>query len=147
MQAKQKIFDSFLAYGHKNVLGDHPTTLEFTKENFLTPTGNCIIGVMATKSVVDLTPKLKERILAGEKIMVKIEAGSFQEEFIGYGHPDLPLSNPVSMVFRKSDFISDRTVLIRCSKTARNINRKLITYLKEPTHTIKITLYSQEEQN
>ena len=34
------------------------------------------------------------------------------------------------MVFRKSDYICDRTVLIRCSKASRDLNNKLIDKIK-----------------
>jgi hypothetical protein len=37
------------AVGHPNVLATHEKTIEITKEDFLTPTGDCIIGINADK--------------------------------------------------------------------------------------------------
>ena len=38
---------SFTAYGHKNILATHKTTIEFTKDKELSLKGNCIVGVRA----------------------------------------------------------------------------------------------------
>ena len=38
---------SFHAFGHKNLLGTHKNTLEFTKDKNLTLKGDCIVGVNA----------------------------------------------------------------------------------------------------
>ena len=50
----ERIFlEEIIAQGHPNVLGTHRTTIEITTEDFLTTNGNCIIGVMSSKSVND----------------------------------------------------------------------------------------------
>ncbi|HIP75502.1 MAG TPA: DUF371 domain-containing protein, partial [Thermococcus paralvinellae] len=36
-------------YGHENIKATHKSTLEITKEDFLTPRGDCIICIKADK--------------------------------------------------------------------------------------------------
>jgi hypothetical protein len=133
--------DEMEAFGDPNMLGTHPTTMEFTKEEFLTLRGNCIIGIKSSKACYDLNHELKQHIQTGHCIRVEISDGIITDSFIGYGHPQLPLTSTTSMVFRTSDFISDRTILIRCSKSAKKINRTLILSLKNANFRIHIRFF------
>ena len=45
--------------GHPLVLGTHPTTFEVTREDHLTSSGNCIIGIAADKGCAGLSPALR----------------------------------------------------------------------------------------
>jgi len=135
------LLDEITAQGHPNVLGTHRTTIEITTENFLTINGNCIIGIMSSKSVNDYSPKLKESIQNGSKIEIEMIAGPFREIISGFGHKDLTLSNDISMVFRLSEFISDRTALIGCSKSSIELDRNFIKYLKNPSNKLQINFY------
>ena len=138
----ERIFlEEIIAQGHPNVLGTHRTTIEITTEDFLTTNGNCIIGVMSSKSVNDYNPKLKEAIQNGSKIEIEMVTGPFRENITGVGHKDLTLSNTVSMVFRLSEFISDRTALIGCSKSSIELDRNFINYLKDPSHKLLVHFY------
>ncbi len=141
MKVERILLDEIIARGHPNVLGTHRTTIEITTEDFLTTNGNCIIGVLSSKSVNDYNPKLKEAIQNGNKINIEMIAGPFSENFIGVGHKDLILSNVVSMVFRLSEFISDRTALINCSKSSIELDRNFINYLKDPAHNLRVNFY------
>ena len=136
-----KILDEIQAFGHSNVLASHRTTLELTTEKFLTKRGNCILGINSTKSVSNFSLPLKKAIQAGKKIKVEIQAGPYRDFFIGIGNSKLTLTNGVSMVFRISDYISDRTALIKCSKGSILLNRNLISYLQDPTHSVTIKFY------
>ncbi len=135
------LLDTITAQGHPNVLGTHRTTIEITQEDFLTTNGNCIIGIMSSKSVSEYSPKLKKAIQNGNKIEIEMIAGPFREKIIGIGHKDLALSNEISMVFRLSEFISDRTALINCSKSSIELDRNFINYLKDPSHKFCVNFY------
>jgi hypothetical protein len=135
------LLDKIVARGHPNVLGTHRTTIEITTENFLTSNGNCIIGVMSSKSVNDYSSKLKESIQNGNRIEIEMIAGPFREVISGIGHKDLALSNEISMVFRLSEFISDRTAIIGCSKSSIELNRNFIKYLKNPSNKLLVHFY------
>jgi hypothetical protein len=136
-----RLLDELIAYGHPNVLSTHPTTLEFTKEDFLTPTGDCILGIRASKSCSDLNPALKNAIQTGELIRVELLVNELSEIFEGRGNPELTLANSLSMVFRKSTFISDRTILCLCNKAAKDLSRVLVQLMKNPNQQITVRFY------
>ena len=120
------------ATGHYNVQCSHRTTIELTKDVNITPRGTCILGVNASKACNDLSNDLKKFIKNGEKIEVEIILDNIVESFHGFGHANLSLTDENDMVFRTSNFICDRTVLINCSKASCNINRDIIEKLKNP---------------
>jgi hypothetical protein len=128
------------ARGHPALRGTHRTTLEMTKEDHLTARGDCIVGVAADAGCADFPAGLKAAIRAGKTIRVRLVAGSKTEEFTGQGHPDLVLTNPTDIVFRTSSFTCPRTALINCTKAAQNLDRTLISLLKNPTQQLRITL-------
>jgi len=126
------ILEKISAYGHENILCTHKTTIELTKENSITKRGNCILGIKATKSCIDLNPILKKNIINEKKIKVSIRAENVTDSFYGFGNKDLTLLDKNDLIFRKSDYICDRTVLINCTKSSNDLNRKLIKKLKKP---------------
>lgn len=127
------ILERIEAFGHENIQCSHETTIEITRDNYLTKKGNCILGINANKACKDLNPALRDSIHSSKKIRVKIITDNALDEFYGYGHPDLTLSNHSDIVFRKSNYLSDRTVLINCSKASADLNPDLINELKDPT--------------
>ncbi|MEO2117624.1 MAG: DUF371 domain-containing protein [Methanocaldococcus sp.] len=119
------------AKGHKNVSATHKTTLEITKENYLTPTGHCIIGIGADKSMIDFSEDFKEKLRNAKKIIVEIEVEDLKEVIVGEGHKDLILNHPTDIVIRKSNYICPRTLMINANKSAKDINREMVKKLKE----------------
>lgn len=124
------ILDKINAFGHKNIVCTHNTTIEITKDTHLTKKGNCILGINASKACLDLNSNLKNLIKQGHKFKIIIKVGDFTDYFYGHGHANLTLSNEKEMVFRKSEFICDRTVLIKCTKSSSELDRMLIEHLK-----------------
>jgi hypothetical protein len=133
------ILESIIAFGHVNVSCIHKSTIEITKENELTSRGTCVLGINSSKACSDLDLKLKSKIWDGAKIEVEIQVGEYQDNFYGFGSNLLPLSHEFDMVFRKSDFICDRTVLINCSKSANELNRDLVKNLNSSNKEMKLT--------
>jgi hypothetical protein len=132
------LLDKLEAYGHAKIKCLHNTTIEVTKDDYLTEAGTCILGINASKSCYDLAPLLKSSIKKGDKITVLLVVDELYDFFEGYGNSQLTLTNPHDMVFRKSDFICDRTVLINCNKSSSDLDRELINRLKnEKKFTIK----------
>jgi len=127
------ILDLVYAKGHPNVLCTHDTTLEITKDKNLTPNGNCIIGIEASKACSDLNKNLLNYIKKGNKIEVFIKYEDMVDNFFGFGHKDLTLDSKNDMVFRKSNYICDRTVLINCSKSSIELSRDLVNKIKHTT--------------
>ncbi len=122
-----------VCWGHPNVSATHKTTWELTKGNHLTPKGDCIIGVRASSSPLELPRVLKHHIQSGGILKITMEVGGYIYSGTAMGHPQLQLTHPEEMVFRTSDFISDRTVGINCSFAAKDIPRKIIDLMKDPT--------------
>ena len=124
------ILDTIHAFGHKNILCTHNTTIEITKDKHLTKKGNCILGIKSSKACVDLNSNLKVLLKLGEKFKINVIVGEYKDYFYGYGHPKLTLLDKKDMVFRKSKFICDRTVLIKCTKSSNELNKLLIENIK-----------------
>ncbi|MHA2181316.1 MAG: DUF371 domain-containing protein [Promethearchaeota archaeon] len=126
------IIEKIQAWGHNNILCTHKTTIEITKERNLTRRGDCVLAVGASKACLDLTPDLKSKIKNGKKFKVKLEVDNLQDSFYGFGDKELKLLDKNDMVFRKSSFICDRTALINCSKSSKELSRELVEKLKNP---------------
>ena len=133
------ILERIIAFGHKNVSCIHKSTIEITKENYLTTNGTCVLGINSSKACSDLDLKLKQKIWDGAKIEVEIQVGEYYDNFYGFGSKLLPLSHMFDLVFRKSEFICDRTVLINCSKSSSDLNRNLVKCLTSSNKEIKLT--------
>ena len=115
---------SFSAKGHRNVLSEHRTTLEFTKEKELTLKGDCILGVEADFSLAEL-----KKFLGFGRIRIRIEAGGEAEEITAT--PNRTFSSDEEIVIRKSDFSSERTFATKADKAASDIGRKLVDALRK----------------
>ena len=132
------IIDTIEIMGHPFIQCIHNTTIELTKDNYLTKKGTCILGIKASKACYDLNPLLKKKIKNGEKIDVIIKVDDISESFCGYGNKKLTLLSKKDMVFRKSDFICDRTILINCTKSSNELNRNIIKKLINPKKKFSI---------
>ncbi|MFA4719462.1 DUF371 domain-containing protein [Pyrococcus kukulkanii] len=131
--------------GHPNVKATHRSTLEITKESYLTPRGDCIICISADKALADLDSKIKEAIRQGKKIKIRIRVGELVDEVIAQGDSRLTLESEVSMVIRKSNYVDGRTLAIKANKAAKDIDRKLIERLKNPNTEAVIEIIVEEE--
>ena len=126
------ILDRLEAFGHKNVLCSHPTTIEITKDKHLSKKGNCILGIKASKACFDLNDVLRNQIRKGKRIQVTLYFnGKKEDSFYGYGHKNLKLLDKNDMVFRKSNYTCDRTILVDCNKSSSDLNKDLIKKLQE----------------
>ncbi len=138
--------DTIIAYGHPNVRATHRTTFEITKDTYLTPRGDCIIGIRADKALSDLNYKLKSALKRKDVIVkLKLKVDDIEDEVTAYGDPRLILSSEKDAVVRKSDYICERTLAIKADKAAIDINRKLVEKLKEGKKLIlEIAVFSKE---
>jgi hypothetical protein len=132
------VIERIYAWGHENMMCTHRTTIEITKDKNMSKRGDCIIGVNASKACRDLSNKLKNQIKDGKKIKVFLKVDEIQDSFYGYGNRKLQLLDRNDMVFRKSNFICERTVLINCSKSSNDINRDLIKALRNYSNQLSI---------
>ena len=119
----------FVAYGHENVLGKHKTTLEFTKDDFLTKQGDCILGIKLDKIPFAMSGKIK--------IILKVD--DLEDEITCVANKNFKDDN--EFVIRKSDFLDDRTFATNANKAATDIKREIVEELKKGKK-IEITLES-----
>ena len=130
-----KILDIIYASGHINVSCRHKSTIEITKKEKISKSGDCILAVRASKGCYDLNYDLKTQIWKGSKIEVTIKVGIVKDSFFGFGSDKLKLLNKSDIVFRTSDYICERTALINCNKASYQINKEIVNSLTDPqTH-------------
>ena len=124
----------FNCYGHENILSTHRNTLEFTKDDFLTKTGDCIIGINADFDYNALVNFVKD--YNGRIIDAKIYVGSFTDNFSFQLNQDF--SDEREIVIRKSEFKSERTLGNCATKAAIDINRELVSRLKDKKSKLEV---------
>jgi hypothetical protein len=131
------------AYGHQNIQGTHPTTIEVTTEDHLTKRGDCIIGVRASHSLSDLRETLYPLKGSHIKVTFSIEGEKGykeQDEVIGFVHPSLKFTDTRAIIIRKSSFLCPRTLLIQANKGAVTLNRQLLEKMKNPHQKMVIEI-------
>jgi uncharacterized protein len=130
-----------VGYGHRNIRASHRTTLEFTKDSYLSNKGDCIVAIGTDKAVADLRIEFKEKMRKPNvELIVKIEADGISEQLTAYGSQELTLTHPRDIVIRKSYYVSDRTLAVQADKAARDLPRKLVEKLQNPQQKVEITL-------
>ena len=130
--------------GHRNILSLHEKTIEITKDSELTTNGDCIVGVGADISCIDLPEKMKKEIQNPKtKITFSIKAGGKKFIIQGNGSEKLSLKHTSDIVLRKSAFTCSRTIAINCDNASSDIPRDFVKILQNPkTHgsmTIEVT--------
>lgn len=137
MRCVEQIF----ARGHANIMAKHPTTIEITKSSSLSEKGDCIVAVMATKGLSDLSENFKRCCrVDNARILAEICSSGIVERICGRGCHLLPLNHPDEIVFRKSNFVSNRTLMIGADAASIDLNRKLIKAIRSSSATISIKL-------
>lgn len=133
----------FHAYGHPNILGTHKTTLEFTKEKEVTLNGDCIIGVDAGFDLDKLGEFIKNS--ENKNILITIQPapddkkyGKINETITADVNPNFGSNK--EFVIRKTDFASERTFGIKANKSSSDLNRDLISFLKEKKNKVSVII-------
>jgi hypothetical protein len=124
--------DEVTFYGHPNVQSLHPKTIEITRDEHLTPRGDCIIGVKANKACADLDESFKHRLKSNSAI-VRIEIMVGDESFLitGKGDERLSMLNSRDIVIRRTNFVCPRTMSVLCDKASSDVPRKLVKMLQD----------------
>jgi hypothetical protein len=124
--------DQVTFYGHPNIRSLHAKTIEITKDEHLTPRGDCIIGVKANKACADLDQSLKHRLRSNSSV-VKIEIIVGDESFLisGRGDERVSMLNAHDIVVRKTNFVCPRTMSVLCNKASSDMPRKLVKMLQD----------------
>ena len=120
------------ARGHENVAAEHASTFEVTTDDYLTPAGDCILGVEADRAPADFDPAFVAACRdADATITATFEAGGHRETVTGRGDPDLSFEDERSMVGRTSDYVDDRTIFVGAAFAAEGFDRDLVAALAD----------------
>jgi hypothetical protein len=128
------------AHGHDLITAKHETTFEFTKDDFLTNRGDCIIAVGA-KGTKELSEDFKRLASIDSAIItVRMEVDGINEIAVGQGKIELKFNHPTDMVARKSSYICPRTLMIRSNKSASDFDCEFIKRLRNSKSTVNIVI-------
>ncbi len=130
------MLEEIIAYGHPNITARHRTTLQLTKDEEITLRADCVVGVRANKSVRDLSQELKSHLIEGGSVEITISAGGMEFRLEAMGDPRLRLTHTRDVVVRRSDFVDDRTLVIRSSAAARDLPREMVRAMRRADEVI-----------
>ncbi|MFW6003395.1 MAG: DUF371 domain-containing protein [Halanaeroarchaeum sp.] len=120
------------AVGHAHVSAEHESTFELTTDDYLTPAGDCILGIEADRSPADFSAAFVEACQdATATITATIQTAGYEVTITGRGDPALTFENDRSMVGRTSTYVDDRTIMIEADAAAADIDRELVDVLAD----------------
>ncbi|MEM2929470.1 MAG: DUF371 domain-containing protein [Thermoproteota archaeon] len=130
------MFEQVRGKGHSNIRATHPTTLAATMDPEVGVAGDCFLIVSADKSPLTLSEGFKKAARRRVKIRVRIVVGDLEDAFECYGDPKLSFEDSRTMVFRKSRYVCGKTVGVESSKSARDIDRRIIRRLRDEAEAV-----------
>jgi len=120
------------ARGHENVTGRHESTFELTTDEYLTPAGDCILGIEADRAPAGFGEEFVAACRdADAEITVVLEAGDHTARVTARGDPELTFTSERSLVVRTSGYVDDRTVAVGAAAAAADLDRGLVAALAE----------------
>jgi hypothetical protein len=120
------------ASGHEHVAATHESTLEVTSDDFLTPAGDCIVGIEADLVPADFEAEFVSACQDSDaSIVLALDAGGYRDLITGRGDPGLSFEGDRSLVCRTSDYVDDRTVMVGADAAAVNLDRDLVAALAD----------------
>jgi hypothetical protein len=120
------------AHGHEHVRGEHASTWELTSDDWLTPAGDCILGIEADRVPADFSSAFVTACQSHDATITAHLATADHECVVeGRGHPALTFENERSLVARTSEYVDDRTVLVGADRAAADLDRALVAALAE----------------
>jgi len=120
------------ATGHEHVTAEHASTLELTSDDYLTPAGDCILGIEADRVPAEFDPEFVDACQSSEAtITATLSAAGHTVTIEGSGHPDLSFDNERSHVLRTSDYVDDRTVMVGADAASGDVDRELVAALAD----------------
>jgi len=130
------------AEGHEHVSAAHASTFEVTTDDYLTPAGDCILGIEADRAPADFDPEFVAACQHEDAtITATFESDAHSETVTGRGDPDLTFESDRSAVGRTSDYVDDRTVLVGAEFAAEGFDRELVGALADGAElTVTLTV-------
>jgi hypothetical protein len=122
------------ARGHEHVSAEHASTFEVTSEDYLTPAGDCILGIEADRVPADFDDDFVAACQeASARISAHLAVDGVAETVTveGRGDPALTFEGDRSLVGRTSDYVDDRTVMVGADRAAGDLPRDLVSALAD----------------
>ncbi|MFB6157028.1 MAG: DUF371 domain-containing protein [Haloferacaceae archaeon] len=120
------------ARGHEHVRATHGSTLEVTTDDWLTPAGDCIVGVEADRAPADFDPAFVDACRdPAARIEATLSVDGRRETVVASGDPRLTFGSDRSAVLRTSDYVDDRTVAVAADAAAADVDRDLVAPLAD----------------
>lgn len=120
------------ARGHEHVSAEHASTWELTSDDWLTPAGDCILGIEADTTPADFDSAFVDACQSHDAtIEATLRVGDHEQTIVGSGHPDLSFADDRSLVARTSDYVDDRTVMVDADTAAEGFARELVDALAD----------------
>jgi len=137
---------TFSCFGHGNITSKHKTTLEFTKDKYLTLKGDCIVGINADYSILQLKKFIKS-LNDNKKIIIIIESMDNDKKIVDKIKAEInpDFNSEKDIVIRKSEYIDLRTFAIKADKAAIDLNMDLIGLLKDGDCKARITFKNRQK--
>ena len=118
------------ARGHPNVTALHKSTFEVTRDRDISAAADCIIAVAADRAAGTLSRQFRDAAARDDaRITAVISSGGLADTVDGWGSARMTFSDERSLVFRVSDFVDGRTVMIGADKPAARLDRALVAQL------------------
>lgn len=130
------------AQGHEHVRAEHESTLEVTSDEYLTPAGDCIVGIEADRVPTDFDEAFVAACQSADAtITATLSADGHTQTLTGRGDPALSFESDRSLVFRTSDYVDDRTVAVETDGAAIDLDRDLVAALADGASlTLELTV-------
>ena len=136
----ERLTETVHARGHGHVQATHDSTFEVTTDDWLTPAGDCIVGVEADRAPADFDEAFVDACRSPDaRIEVTLSVAGAEERVVASGHPDLTFESDRSLVVQTSEYVDDRTVAVGAKRGATGLNRALVERLDEPVE-LELTL-------
>lgn len=132
------------AHGHEHVQSTHTSTFELTSDDWLTPSGDCILAIEADRVPADFAVEFVEAAQRHDAtITATISTDDHSQTITGRGHPDLTFEGDRSAVGRTSDYVDDRTIMVGAEGGAEVVDRELVAALTDGAEmilTLRVTV-------
>jgi hypothetical protein len=141
--------ETLTARGHENVAAAHASTFEVTTDDWLTPAGDCIVGVAADRAPAafddDFVAAARD---PASDLVVTLRADGHEARVCASGHPDLTFASERSLVVRTSDHVDDRTVAVGADGAAADLDRGLVDALAAGADlAVRLAVTTPESRN
>jgi len=120
------------AAGHEHVTAAHESTFEVTTDDFLTPAGDCILGIEADRAPADFDSAFVAACQSADAdIVAEFATANHEFTVTGRGHPELTFENERGLVGRTSEYVDDRTVMVGADAAASDFDAALVEALAD----------------